>query len=393
MKKIKLHADLATFATERQAQVLNLMLENDEDSTKVAELLGVNAGTVRDTMSKLRKKAAAQGYYPEGDLNVKVPEGYHVRGTSTLYGSEGQVKQQWVKTQRDRDAEREAWLDYIKGFVEESRGKSEVTPAPKTETDDQLAVYGWGDMHVGMLAWGKEVGDDFNLDICEALYKKAAQRAVQAAPSCKQALIIAVGDNLHMNGSDWLTPKSKHMLDGDSRVQKVLRVGGRILRYQVDEALAKHEHVTLVVVLGNHDFDSSAGVALAVEWFYENNPRVTVDNTPGRYHYYRFGKNLIGITHGDTVKPDKLPLLMAARKPKDWGETEHRKWYTGHLHTEILRGYSGVTVETLATVSPKDAYAHEAGYDSARKTVVEVWDREFGKELRHDIGIARILRG
>ena len=115
--------------------------------------------------------------------------------------------------------------------------------------------------------------------------------------------------------------------------------------------------------------------------------RVVVDQRPGRFHYYRFGQCFLGVTHGDTVKPPRLPLLMATRKPKDWGETKWRKWYTGHLHTEIVRDYGGAVVETLATLSPKDAYAQEAGYDSARKTIVDIWHRERGRLARHEVGV------
>ena len=267
---------------------------------------------------------------------------------------------------------------------------SPKTAAPKRTLENALAVVGIGDMHVGMLAWGAESDSDFDLRVCEDLYRAAFDRAFAIAPAAKNALIIAVGDNFHMNSSDWLTPKSGHRLDGDSRFQKVITVGARVLRRAVEAALGKHAHVTLIVELGNHDFDSSAGLALALSMYFENNPRVTVDTTPGRFHYYRFGKCFIGVTHGDTAKPPKLPLLMATRRPKDWGETVHRKWYTGHLHTEILRDYGGAVVETLATLSPKDAYAHEHGYDSARKMVVDIWDKDHGLESRHEIGVSRL---
>ena len=49
-------------------------------------------------------------------------------------------------------------------------------------------------------------------------------------------------------------------------------------------------------------------------------------------HWHRFGKNLIGVTHGDTVKAQQLGPVMACDRPEDWGETAYRFWYTGHVH-------------------------------------------------------------
>lgn len=382
---------LLDFASPRQRELLQAWLSHGSQ-TRAAQVLGVSRGTLRSALERVKQKAARRGHSPEHDMDRPAPDGFHVRGTSTLYGPGGEVKAQWVKTQIDRqEREREAFLEAVEEAMGGYRGKARSPSPPQHTKSELLCVYGLGDMHIGMLAWGAEVGADFDISICEDTYRRAVERACAVAPDASKALIVAVGDNLHMNSSDWLTPKSKNMLDGDSRFQKVLMVGARILRFMVERALKKHDHVTLVVALGNHDFDSSAGLALALSLLFEGNDRVTVDRSPGRFHYYRFGKCFLGITHGDTAKPPKLPLVMANRRPSDWGQTQHRKWYTGHLHTEILRDYGGCVVETLATLSPKDAYAHEHGYDSAQKTIVDVWHRDHGLEARHSIGISRLL--
>jgi len=381
--------DLLDYATARQAELIQAVRSHGS-MTEAARALGIARSTIRSAVKRVKRKAASQGFSPDHDMTNTVPEGYSVKGVSTMYGPNGEVRAQWVKSQQDKDDQREAFLEAVRELAEPFRGKSKTKPLQSSVSEELLSVYGWGDMHLGMLAWGAEAGADFDLKIAEATYRAAVDRVTAVSPPSAQALIIAVGDNLHTNSSDWLTPKSKHQLDGDSRFQKVLSVGARVLRYTVEAALEKHRHVTLMVALGNHDFDSSAGLALALQLLFEDNERVTVDRTPGRFHYYRFGQCFIGVTHGDTAKPPKLPLLMATRRPEDWGSSTHRKWYTGHLHTEILRDYGGCVVETLATISPKDAYAAEYGYDSARKTIVDVWHQEHGLEARHSIGISRL---
>lgn len=382
--------ELLQWATERQKELIRA-LEEHQTVAAASAALGITASCFRGQIAKLRRKAAKHGHAPENDMTHATPEGFHVRGVSTLYGPNGEPRAQWVKTQADKnEAHREALLEAVRELAEPYRGASKPVAGPGSTDKDLLCVYGWGDMHIGMLAWGAETDADFDLKICESMYRAAVDRAVHVAPKSTEALVIAVGDNLHTNSSDWLTPKSKNVLDGDSRFQKVIRVGARILRYTVEKALENHDRVTLMVVLGNHDFDSSAGVALALDLLFEQEPRVVVDRAPGRFHYYRFHDCFIGVTHGDTAKPAQLPLLMATRRAVDWGESKFRKWYTGHLHTEILRDYGGVVVETLATMSPKDAFAHEHGYDSRRKTIVDVWHKHHGKEARYEIGVSRL---
>lgn len=376
--------------TERQKEIFEAV-EKYGSNIAAAEALGISRGTVKSAIKRIKQKAASRGYAPAYNMTKTAPDGFVVGQTWTRYNADGEIERQTVHTKAEREKEAAAFLEAVRELAEPYRGASPKVAAPKRTIEDALAVIGIGDMHIGMLGWAHELdGDPFDLRICEDLYRAAFERAVSIAPAAKNALIIAVGDNFHMNSSDWLTPKSGHRLDGDSRFQKVITVGARVLRYAVEAAIQKHHHVTLIVELGNHDFDSSAGLALALSMYFENNPRVSIDTTPGRFHYYRFGKCFIGVTHGDTAKPPKLPLLMATRRPKDWGETVHRKWYTGHLHTEILRDYGGAVVETLATLSPKDAYAHEHGYDSTRKMIIDIWDKEHGRESRHEIGVSRL---
>jgi len=62
---------------------------------------GISDRVFRRSIARLKADAALSGVSPDHDMTHAAPDGYLVKGTSTLYGDDGQVKQQWVKTQVD----------------------------------------------------------------------------------------------------------------------------------------------------------------------------------------------------------------------------------------------------------------------------------------------------
>ena len=159
------------------------------------------------------------------------------------------------------------------------------------------------------------------------------------------------------------------------------------MRRCIDKALEKHATVQVINEIGNHDDQTAVVLSLCLAQFYENNPRVVVDTSPAHFHWLRFGRCLIGVTHGNNTKPDRLPGIMAADRPQDWGETAHRYWYTGHVHHDSLKEYPGCTVETFRTLAARDAWHHMSGYRAGRDMKADVLHREHGRINRHIVGI------
>jgi hypothetical protein len=157
----------------------------------------------------------------------------------------------------------------------------------------------------------------------------------------------------------------------------------RIIRRSIDLALVKHKRVHLILEFGNHDPSSTVFLMAAISALYENEPRVTVDVSPMFFHYFRFGKVLIGTNHGDKVKGDRLPLIMATDRPEDWGATLFRLWLCGHVHHFSAKDHPGCSVETAEVLPPEDAHAHQSGYRSKRGMKSIIFDREEGEMGRH----------
>jgi hypothetical protein len=241
-----------------------------------------------------------------------------------------------------------------------------------------------------MYAWARESGDDFDLEVAERLTLGAVDRLVAAAPPAETAVLLPLGDFFHANDQTNQTPAHKHQLDVDSRYPKVLMVGVKAVRHAILRLLEKHPKVIARFEPGNHDPEAKWALALTIAAYFENEPRVTVDLTPGKFWYYRFGKVLIGSTHGDTAKHAALGGVMAADRPEDWGATKHRYWYTGHIHSSTVTELPGVVCESFRTLAAKDAYAAGHGYRAGRDMRLIVHHREYGEIERHRCDVAMV---
>ena len=383
-------ADLP-YATPPQRAAIEALLASGSVAGAAASL-EMHPERLRGLLSEAQRRAARSGSSREHDHIRDVPPGYHLRGTSTLYGADGTPKLQWVKTARDQEEQIAALLDAIEGAVELYRGA--IDPAPPSlasHRDDLLVVYPMGDPHIGMYAWHEEAGEDFDLDIASRNLATATRLLVDAAPPARVGHILNLGDFFHADNAQNRTARSGHALDVDGRFAKVQRVGMATMRACIDSALRRHELVRVTNVIGNHDDHTAILLSHCLAALYEREPRVTIEQAPAKFHYYRHGRVLYGVTHGDTCKVRDLESVMSADRPADWGETRYRHWYTGHVHHDSAREFRGVTVETFRTLAARDAWHTASGYRSDRDMKADVWHSTYGRVGRHIVGIEQVI--
>lgn len=347
------------------------------------------AGGLRARCKTCCRRSARRGDAPEYDMTKMVPEGFRVKGVSSLYDKEGNLTAQWVKSAAEYEDRIEAVLEAVQEISNDFRGMSAPVTMPEVSDEDLLVVIPFGDPHVGMHAWAEEAGENFDVEIAERDLITAVDHLMSLAPPAKQVLLASLGDMFHADGKNATTTAGTRV-DVDSRWAKVLGVGIRAMRRIIDKALEKHETVYVICASGNHDDLSSFVLAVCLSQYYEKEPRVHVDTSPSKYYWHRFGKVLIGVHHGDTTKAKDLPGVMACDRAKDWGETEHRYWLCGHIHHETVKEYPGVIVESFRTLAPKDAWHAAAGYRSGRDLKMDVYHREHGRINRHQVGIQQV---
>jgi hypothetical protein len=361
----------------------------DDQIIEALKTMSVRAAAEHFGMSERRfyarkAKLPNKGWSPEHDMTHTVPDGFKVKGVSSLYNKDGQLSAQWVKSTIDQDRQRqlfeasiEAALKDLPPYIPKQAGSSHI--------GHLMSVYPIGDPHFGEYIWGDECGADWDLSIAERIHCGAMAALVESAPATEHALIINLGDAAHYDSMIAVTPRSGHHLDADSRYAKMVDVLIMAMRQIVESALTKHKFVHVVHVIGNHDETGAVWLSRLFAHLYAKDPRVTVETSPSVFSYYRWGKNLIGMHHGHTCKADRLAGVMAADRAKDWGESAHRYWYTGHIHHESKKEYPGVLVESFNTLAPTDSYAHSGGWRSRQNMKCIVLHKEHGEVARHTV--------
>lgn len=380
-------ATLASYATVRQLEYLEA-IDKHGSSRKAAKALGVHRTAIDRSMQALKKRAALQGYSPAHNMTRTVPDGFKVKGVSSLY-VDGKLSSQWVKSSADDERREQMVREFVEELTAGVAGMAPSVQAPSVTDSDLLAVYPIGDHHHGMYSDSDETGANYDCKISASLLETAVDYLASITPPTERALLINLGDFFHANDSTNETPGHGNKLDVDSRYGKVMHSGGLALVKCVLRLLEKHRTVTVWNMRGNHDPDAAFALALAMSFYFNAEPRVHVDMGPSLYKYMRFGNNLLGSHHGHGAKAGELPLLMANDQPKDWGETEHRVWHCGHIHHKTQKEYVGCTVETHRTLAGPDGWHHGKGYRSKRDMNAIIYHREWGEiqRSRFDLGM------
>ena len=272
------------------------------------------------------------------------------------------------------------------------KGGAKPIKAPKVDTKKQLVLYVIGDQHLGMYSWGEETGEDYDTEIAGALLVGATERLVAASPACERALVLNLGDFFHMDNTSNVTARSGARLDVDSRWPRVIRLGAEVMKSVIQLALAKHKKVEVRNNIGNHDDHTSHALGLILQAYYSNEPRVTVHTSPNPYWYLRFGKTLIGTTHGNTATVQQLATIMAEDRAQDWGETIFRYWHLGHFHKQTQHAIGSMILEFHRSLTAQDHWSHDKGYRSGRDMKSIIYDIEYGEVERHLCGV-RMIQG
>ena len=380
-------ANLLSYATVRQIEYLEAV-EKYGSNQKAAAALGIGRRTIDQALERLRAIAASHGYSPAHGMINTVPNGFKVKGVSTLYNDKGEISAQWVKSTADDAAQELALNDFAESLAQGVKGLAPITLAPAYCNADLLCVYPIGDPHFGLKVWAQEGGGNFDLDIAEKLTCGAIDRLIASAPAAKTALLLNLGDHFHADSQNNTTTAGT-TVDVDGRWAKIQQIGLRAMLYCIQRLLEKHERVIFRINRGNHDKHASYALALMISCYFHNEPRVTVDLSPNAVWYYQFGKVLLGSTHGDTIKGPMMMGVMAADRPAMWGETAHRYWLVGHVHHVDLKEYPGGTVEYFRTLAAGDAWHTGQGYRSGRDMRLIVMHKDFGEVERHrcDVGM------
>ncbi|TIL38507.1 oxidoreductase [Mesorhizobium sp.] len=389
---------------EKVAATLAAYLANDKNQAHTAKALGIS----RDSVQRHIRLAAERGMMgPEGtlpgyvisSLSKKVGNSYvkqvkapgeifeipptHVTGKITVNrDSDGRIIQDWLRVEPDKAAQQEAMQAAIAALMEDLPRAEPVT-GPSYTIDTLLNQYTITDVHLGALADSDETGnDDWDLKIGERLVDDWFAAAIDLAPPSEMAILAQLGDLVHWDGFEAVTPTHRHVLDGDSRFDKMVRVAIRVIRKIIARLLGKHSRVHIIMADANHDPASEAWLRGMLAAFYDHEPRVTVDDSAGTYYAYRHGNVSLFFHHGHRRKIGNVDSVFAGRYREMFGTTKYSYAHIGHLHSDELKSTNLMKVERHETLAAPDAYAANGGWLSGRSAKVITYHKEYGEVAR-----------
>jgi hypothetical protein len=368
---------LKEYATDIQVRRIDLLNEH-KSYAKVGKLEKVDRNAIKRSISGLKSRAAKQGYSPEHDMSHTVPDGFQVKGVSTYYNADGKPSAQWVKSSAD-DVRRKELMEEAFAAMADDLPRVKSVDFKGVPISTLCNLYVMTDCHVGMLAWHKEGGADWDLKIAERTLTGCFEQMVMSSPQAGTGIVAQLGDWLHSDGLLPVTPTHHHILDQDGRFSKIVQASIKILRRLVDFALMRHEKVIILMAEGNHDQASSIWLRVMFKALYENEPRVQVIDSELPYYVYKHGKCMIAFHHGHIKKNDALPILFASQYSNLWGETTKRYAHTGHRHHVEEKEHSGMTVVQHPTLAARDAYAARGGWMAERQVSAITYHEQFGQ--------------
>lgn len=311
------------------------------------------------------------------DKPFDVGEG-RVIGKVTSHVKDGIEVQSWIRHDLNAEAA-QARLKAMALGLTDALPRAEPVASPRGLNEKLLCQYTVTDLHLGLLSWKDETGADYDLKIAEELILKWFRASIDGSPPAKFAILAQLGDFMHYDSMESKTPTSGHVLDSDSRFQKIARVAVRVVRKIIAMLLEKHEFVKVIMADANHD---PVSATLMREWMaahYDEEPRIEVDTTAAPYYYHEFGKVSLFYHHGHRRNVKDVDSVFAGKFREVYGRTKFSYAHVGHLHSDELKTTNLMKVERHETLAAPSSYEAAGGWISGRSAKVITYHADYGK--------------
>lgn len=277
------------------------------------------------------------------------------------------TKRYWKSIEKDADSYKllqETLLNDFRELLKDKATKVKPIKMPKAERDYAVVVSPT-DLHYGKHGWKDEVGEEYDLNIARQRLLEGTQDLIHRLADRPEKIILATGsDWFHVDNEGGSTTKGT-MQDMAASPAQILMDGCKLAREHID-MLREVSPVEVVFMRGNHDRHSALALMMYLDAAYENCEDVTVIADPKLRQYITYGNNLLGFTHGDGVRGNDLPSLMAVEMREQWGKTETHLWFHGHLHHQSMVETAGVQIFQLPSLAGHDRWHYSKGFTRAK---------------------------
>jgi hypothetical protein len=378
--------------------------------TKAAKALGLSRSTFTHRLNTLQRYRDA----PEGQRGaidaaaldastashgwIKTDGDGNIIGHSTFWKAQAQSLEDVTEALRE-------------GLEAIAPGQYAAIPLERPDPLGALLVMDFADVHIGKLCVSTETGYEYSRDVAvtrmlqgtKALLRKASGHGIA------RVLVVLGNDILHIDTAKRQTTSGTPQ-DTDGSIHQMYQDAQRAY-VAVIEACAADYHVDLIYCPSNHDWLMGWALANSIGIWFSQHPNVTVSpyNLSEEHRkYYRFGGNLIGLTHGDGAREADLYPLMMTEARSHVSACAHRYWYLHHYHHKIRKAQgvrphdrekdhigltvvkSGVTtqegdnvqIEYVRSPSPPDGWHNRNGYVNRQAVECFIHDPHDGQNAR-----------
>mgnify|MGYP003109483641 CR=1 FL=1 len=320
-----------------------------------------------------RKHGWTHDMDPFTDEELKqAPDVEHLVDDLVLRRRQQLHKKHEARKWKDTEEAAEKWFNFETSVMDNFRGllsewHDEAPPRIEMVLPDKpyALVVSPTDFHWGKFAWRDETGNDYNFDEAKKRLMETTTDLISRLPGRPEKVFIATGsDWFHIDNPGKTTTRGTPQ-DIFGSPSQILLSGCRLARQHI-EMFRQVAPIEVLFMPGNHDQYSTLTMMLYLQAVYEDVEDVNIIVSPMSRQYIRYGATLMGFTHGDRLKPEKLPQLMAIEKREDWGICDHRLWFTGHVHHQQVKETGGALVIKLPSLSGTDKWHFDMGYTTAR---------------------------
>ncbi|MEM1225957.1 MAG: hypothetical protein AAGJ40_09670 [Planctomycetota bacterium] len=354
--------NLLKFATPRARRTLGVWLEHGS-SRKAAAALGIGKTTLSDHLSRTRAAARAAGYVEQ--LSQRAALGEHILEAAAAGGiaEPSDLKHYWkivkdetgngyslfVRNPEFAGDQEFSITEMVRQAVEEGIGDSppRYERRKKEPKGERLLVIDLADIHFMKLSVRSETGYEYNREVTRHRVIEGTKALLGEVDMKKVGRILFVmgNDILHVDNSRKTTTSGTPQ-DTDGTIFDGFKDAHRAIVDAI-EVCARHADVDLVHCMSNHDWIMGWALSQSVAAHLRHHPHVHATAYGLSEHhrkYYRFGSNLIGLTHGDGAKEEKLYGLMVKEARQHIGECKNLYWLLHHMHHKMRRKRNGEVV-------------------------------------------------
>jgi hypothetical protein len=347
-----------------------------KSTNKHGETVYVQTSTILIDIQEMKDKSPmdlmrAHGYDPlKWELIDSTNRPY--QGTSKLHGTytmfSNSIKVRPLQTRITTEEIRQIFNTFNPPKLQK------IQPVKDTQKNIMLE-FGLVDMHLGLLSWKEETGENYDINIAIQTAKDHILDILGRVEPCEKILLPVGQDFFHIDSEKNQTTAGTDQ-DVDGRWQKIFRKGCELKVWFISQLLQKSNNIEIHYVKSNHDMKMAYFLTLWLDAYYRNESRVNVDIAWNQRKYIKWGKCAICLLHD--LPKNKIDKIMQAEEAKLWGSTIYRENHKAHDHHEEVKEYMGVTVRTISPITARSEWTASKGYYSQRRFMAFQWHKEKG---------------